>query len=128
RLVRRLADPISVRLVAVTCHRDVLPWLEPDWIVELGRSYVADTSPKRERGNCGSNQQQTVIHESTPNTLACASGWCARLIREPPQKPRLNLRVDRVPQSAWWRFAPFHYLSGSLAASATCYAAMWDRE
>jgi GNAT superfamily N-acetyltransferase len=26
------------RLVAVTCHEDIVPWLAPDWVVDLGRS------------------------------------------------------------------------------------------
>src|SRR5205823_12095242 len=52
----------------------------------------------------------------------------ARLIRQRPRKPRLYLKLDRVPQSLWARFAPHHYLAGGLAASATCYAAFWNKE
>jgi GNAT superfamily N-acetyltransferase len=28
---------IACRLVAVTCHRDILRWLEPDWVLDMGR-------------------------------------------------------------------------------------------
>jgi GNAT superfamily N-acetyltransferase len=27
---------IACRLVAVTCHRDMLPWLQPDWVLDMG--------------------------------------------------------------------------------------------
>ena len=27
---------IACRLVAVTCHRDILRWLEPDWVLDMG--------------------------------------------------------------------------------------------
>jgi len=33
RYLRRGGSP---RLVALTCHDDILPWLAPDWVVELG--------------------------------------------------------------------------------------------
>jgi len=36
--------------------------------------------------------------------------------------------VDRVPQAMWTRFSGEHYLSGGLAASATCYGAFWNKE
>lgn len=29
------AGRIACRLVALTCHRDVVPWLEPDWVADL---------------------------------------------------------------------------------------------
>jgi GNAT superfamily N-acetyltransferase len=83
----------SLRFVAVTCHHDILPWLAPDWILEL-------------RG---------ATH-------------APRLTRNKLRRPRLKLIVERVPQAMWTRFASQHYLTGGLAASATCYAAMWNRE
>src|SRR5207244_2611338 len=45
-----------------------------------------------------------------------------------PRKPGFKFRVERVPQVRWWIFEPHHYLSGGLAASATCYAAFWNEE
>jgi GNAT superfamily N-acetyltransferase len=76
---------LGARFVAVTCHYDVLPWLEPDWVLDM------------------------------------ATGELMRgLLRRPP----LLLEVVRCPQNWWSRFARHHYLSGSLARSATCYAAL----
>jgi len=77
----------SLRLVALTCHDDIVPWLEPDWVLRLGDA----DGPRLER---------------------------TRLAR-----PELELRVERVPQATWRLFSQHHYLTGGLAASATCYAA-----
>jgi GNAT superfamily N-acetyltransferase len=52
----------------------------------------------------------------------------ATLIRQRPRKPSFRFTVDRVPQAMWARFAQHHYLAGGLAASATCYAALWNNE
>jgi GNAT superfamily N-acetyltransferase len=38
------------------------------------------------------------------------------------------LTIERVPQAMWMQFATQHYLTGGLAASATCYVAKWNRE
>jgi GNAT superfamily N-acetyltransferase len=32
---RCVQDDILLRFVAVTCHYDVLPWLEPDWVLDM---------------------------------------------------------------------------------------------
>ncbi len=50
------------------------------------------------------------------------------LVRGRPRKPGFRFRVERAPQMMWWQFEPHHYLSGGLAASASCYAAMWNKE
>lgn len=86
RLLRRAGSP---RLVALSCHDDILPWLAPDWIVNLG-------------------------------------GTAPRLIRCQSLPLEIPLRIQRVPQSMWSEFAGQHYLTGGLAASATCYAAWID--
>ena len=99
RLLRTPGSPI--RFVAVTCHRDILPWLAPDWILDLGA---------RTAGQASSGTQSSI------------------LTRQRPAKPRLKLVFDRVPQAMWTQFAGHHYLAGGLAASATCYAALWNRE
>lgn len=35
RGVRKFLDASGGRLVVATCHRDVIPWLTPDWIIDL---------------------------------------------------------------------------------------------
>jgi GNAT superfamily N-acetyltransferase len=89
----------SLRFVALSCHTDILPWLAPDWVLELkaGPSFP-DASGR-------------LVCEASRLTWG---GW-------PP--PVVNLEFRRVPQAAWAPFAPHHYLAGGLAASATCYGA-----
>ena len=70
-----------------TCHYDVVPWLAPDWVLDM------------------------------------ATG---RLARGSLQRPRITLQVCRCRQEVWRIFARHHYLSGGLAAGATCYLATWD--
>jgi GNAT superfamily N-acetyltransferase len=94
-LARLLRRDKHLRFVAVTCHTDILPWLAPDWVVELG-------------------------------TLTRPSATLSRRERDCNPGPRMTLRVERVPQAMWGRFAPHHYLAGGLAASATCYGAWLD--
>jgi GNAT superfamily N-acetyltransferase len=115
------SDLNRLRFVAVTCHTDILPWLSPDWVVELGgRSKVQSPKSKVIRSRSPVGEQQ-----SAAEPLACAAGLCGRLIRGRPAKPRFKFTVRRVPQSLWTRFSGEHYLSGGLAASASCYAAFW---
>src|SRR4029079_8708269 len=66
-------SPVSSRLspfrfVAVTCHTDILPWLSPDWVVELGRGSIG------------------VVSGSAAGPLACASGLCGSAGGPPPPK------------------------------------------
>lgn len=86
------ARRIRRRFVAVTCHYDVLPWLAPDWVLDLTSGVLVSGSAAR---------------------------GCLR-------RPAITLRVRRCAQAAWRLFARHHYLSGSLAAGATCYLATWD--
>ncbi len=42
------------------------------------------------------------------------------------RRPAITLEIVRCATSAWQLFAPHHYLSESLAASAVCFLAMWN--
>jgi GNAT superfamily N-acetyltransferase len=99
-LARLLRNPQSAianpKLVVLTCHTDILPWLAPDWTLDLAAPSPPAPLPQGERG----------------------AGMAAAL--------RLPITIRRVPQSLWRQFAKHHYLAGGLAASATCYAAFWD--
>jgi GNAT superfamily N-acetyltransferase len=41
-------------------------------------------------------------------------------------RPPIRLEIFRCRRAAWRLFAPHHYLSGSLAAAARCFLALWD--
>ncbi len=83
------AGQLPVRFVAVTCHYDVAPWLEADWMLDMATGQVS---------------------------------------RRRLRRPRLRLRVWRSGRAAWELFKRHHYLSGSLAAAARCYLAVWQRD
>ena len=78
----------KLQFVAVTCHEDVEPWLNPDWVYRPAEN---------------------------------AFSW--RLLQ---RRPAVHLQVFRCQSSAWPLFAPHHYLSHSLAPSATCFLATWN--
>ena len=42
------------------------------------------------------------------------------------RRPAVELAIVRCKAAAWELFAPHHYLSGALLASATCFLATWD--
>lgn len=86
KAIRQDRVPVR-RFVAVTCHYDVLPWLTPDWVVDMATCQLA-------RG-------------------------CL-------QRPGIDLEIVRCDRAAWPTFAPHHYLTQELHASAQCYLTTWD--
>ena len=73
----------SKRLIALSCHYDIIDWLQPDWVYQP---------------NC--------------DRFAWRCLQC---------RPELELQVYPVDRSAWSTFARYHYLSGHLLGSATCF-------
>ena len=49
-----------------------------------------------------------------------------RLSRQNPAPCSTEFQFSRCQQNIWKEFAPFHYLSGELARSASCYVALWN--
>jgi GNAT superfamily N-acetyltransferase len=89
------------RFVAVSCHSDIVPWLAPDWTLDMAST--GDLAAK-----------QTVAPAGPKLTWGCL------------RRPQLRLRVTRCPQKLWSLFARHHYLSAGLSRAATCYAAWLD--
>ena len=112
------------KFICLSCHTDFLPWLAPDWVLDLG-----DGGREWERGRVGEGAKRR--RTSTPN-LPLTPAPALSLVRRPHwlrpalPPPPLPLAVRRVPQSLWPRFARHHYLSGGLSTAATCYAAFLD--
>ncbi len=95
-------NPPSVkRFVAVTCHYDVLDWLEPDWVLDMSRQELARGYLRR-RGN--------------------------KPARPLYQRPPIELEIVRCHHSAWKLFGPHHYLNASCNRSAWCYVGLWENE
>ncbi|MGD0462174.1 MAG: ABC transporter ATP-binding protein [Tepidisphaeraceae bacterium] len=81
------------RFVAVTCHYDVLPWLEPDWVLDMGSQRL-----ERRGGERREESSSLIFH-----------------------RPEINLEIVRCGTSAWKLFGRHHYLSGKLHPSAQCF-------
>ncbi len=90
------------RFVAVTCHEDVLDWLEPDWVLHV-----------RPGGG-------ELMH----NGGASARRWVRRGIQIDVRKIRRG--HPRNPRKVWETFKHHHYLSGDLHPAARCYVAVWE--
>ena len=100
---------ISKRFVAVTCHYDVIRWLQPDWVLDmsgpsLSRTSVSSVEPGRVR------------------PIRLASLAQGRLPRRPP----IPLRINRTDRSTWKLFERHHYLTGTLHRSAQCFLATFE--
>jgi energy-coupling factor transporter ATP-binding protein EcfA2/GNAT superfamily N-acetyltransferase len=93
--VRRL----RLQFVAVTCHYDVLDWLDPDWVYEPH-----------------TNQFRVTPREASSD----ARGSQRR------RRPPVELEIVRTDRSAWDLFKPHHYLSASLNPAAACYVGHVD--
>ena len=109
---------LNPKFIALTCHTDILAWLAPDWVLDLG-------GMKEEGGGRRMKEEGGRMKEAAeslhPSSFCLHPSWRGCL-----QRPTLRLAVRRVPQCVWPYFARHHYLAGGLAASATCYAAMWS--
>jgi GNAT superfamily N-acetyltransferase len=92
------------RFVAVTCHYDVLDWLEPDWVYEphTRRLVIRQDGADAPRGAVRLDGQ----------------GCYAR--------PGITLEIVRCNSSAWALFKHHHYLTASLNPSAKCFVALLD--
>jgi hypothetical protein len=118
RLLRHPQSEIpNPKFIALTCHTDILPWLAPDWVLDLGRMKDEGGSKRMKDEGGRMNQAGKSVHPSS---------FCLHPLWRSLQRPQLRLAVRRVPQCVWPHFARHHYLAGGLAASATCYAAFCE--
>jgi len=108
RAVRRR----NQKFVAVTCHYDVLDWLEPDWVYE----------PHTQKLRVASCELLVKTEPATSNQQLATPP--RRSLRRPP----IDLEIVRVHSSAWKIFKPHHYLSGDLHLSAKCFVALFENQ
>ncbi len=111
----------GLRFVAVTCHDDVGPWLEADWVMLVDgddvrlRVYVDDEAGERELAERKRLAAQ-VLSKGSP-MIEILPRRCLR-------RPELILRVERCDASAWARFKRHHYLSADLSRTAACWVGL----
>ena len=95
---------IARRFVAVTCHYDVVPWLEPDWVLDMATQSLSRRRLRRPF-----------------RPLRQAQGRPVRLASLAQGRPPIRLDIRRADRSAWPIFQRHHYLSGNLHPSAQCF-------
>jgi hypothetical protein len=86
------------KFVAVTCHYDVKPWLQPDWILDMADASFTRSGPLNPTD--------------------------ARLLQRPP----ISLEIRRCRPSAWKLFKRHHYLSSEIHPAAQCFMATISNE
>ena len=119
------------RFVAVTCHYDVLEWLEPDWVLDMGMSSVQcpgssveekksdGEDAKSRRAGTDSGVGDAVGGRVEGCHVLVARGWVRR-------RPEIRLELCRAPRGIWGAFGRHHYLSHGLHPQARCYAVLWE--
>jgi ABC-type thiamine transport system ATPase subunit len=86
----------GLQFVAVTCHADVIDWLEPCWVYDVARNELQTSG--------GNDASRGSVRR-----------W---------ERPPIELKIIRADRSAWDRFKPHHYLSGDLHKGAACFVGL----
>jgi hypothetical protein len=107
----------KLQFIAVTCHYDVLDWLEPDWVYDVATGEMTVAGG-------GSNPSVStglwpVLMERTTEAAPDREG-----LQRIYHRPKIEMEIIRSHTSAWQRFKPHHYLSASLHPAAACYVAL----
>ena len=111
------------KFIAITCHYDILDWLQPDWIYEpaSGEYTVQEFKGSKVQGPDDAPAiSSATLNPSTLEPLNSPDGPSRRVLR---RRPHIDLEITRVPPSHWPLFRPHHYLSGKLHPTSRCYLA-----
>lgn len=112
KAVRRRHVPVE-RFVAVSCHYDVIDWLEPDWVLDMSdRRLIVSPAMKLDGGELAKLPRGSLRRRAQP--------W---------RRPTMRVEVRRVRGARHWPvFCAHHYLSHKLHPASRCYAAMFRGE
>lgn len=82
------------KFIAVTCHYDVVEWLEPDWVYEPATNKMTlNVGPDGSRGSL----------------------W---------RRPAIELEIVRADISAWNLFRGHHYLTSEIHRGSKCFVGL----
>lgn len=98
------------QFVAVTCHYDVLDWLEPDWVLDMADRKLIFAP------GFGEDLRAELPRGSLHPIKEKADSW---------QRPKIKIEVRRALRESWALFSRHHYLSSALHKAARCYVAYW---
>jgi ABC-type thiamine transport system ATPase subunit len=125
--VARTVRRHKLKFIAVTCHYDVLDWLEPDWVFDVATGEMAGAL-KSEDGRSKIEDSKRGIPPSSifnPPSSIAASPPSREDLRRVYKRPKIELEIFRTDRSVWPRFKSHHYLSADLHRAAACYVAMF---
>jgi hypothetical protein len=123
--VARTIRKHSLQFIAVTCHYDVLDWLQPDWVYDVAAETMVG-SPIENRGSNKEDHNDAIWSILNPpsSILDSQSPPPSREDLRRFKRPEIEMEIIRTDRSAWQRFKPHHYLSAALNPSAACYVAL----
>ncbi len=110
-LAKAIRRQPGMRLVAVSCHYDILPWLEPDWVLDMSTGRLERLGPAYGPPTVDTCQGHDASTRQTRGRLC---------------RPKLRFEVRQCGASLWAMFSRHHYLSHSLPAGCRCWALLFD--
>jgi hypothetical protein len=114
------------RLVAVTCHYDIIDWLDPDWIYDPAADEFAWRCLP---GGAGDFEFENDGRQGEGETRRHREFQISRgesRVNNARRRPAIQLEIARVHRAASRLFKPHHYLSGELNQAAKCFVAFVD--
>jgi len=103
---------IATRFVAVTCHYDIIRWLQPDWVLDM-------SGPSLSRGRV------RPVRLAPVRLASLAQGGQGGQGRQ-GKRPPIPIAISRADRAIWPLFERHHYLSGTLHRSAQCFVASFE--
>jgi hypothetical protein len=114
------------RLVAISCHYDIIDWLDPDWIYDpasdefqwrclLRRKCEREDECEDWREEASTARATDTIasqYQQIDSKRACLSA-----------RPEIALEIACVHHTAWQLFKQHHYLNTKLNPAAKCFVA-----
>ncbi len=110
-LAKAIRRKTGIRLVAVSCHYDILPWLDPDWILDMS------TGGLERFGQANGAPAVDTCTGHDASTRQTRGRLC---------RPELRFEVRQCGVSLWAMFSRHHYLSHSLPAGCRCWTLLHD--
>ena len=131
KTIRRVGnDGTRRRLVAISCHYDIIDWLDPDWIY--------DPASDEFRWRCLLRREREDEREEAlsirQGTTQATSKFASRNQQIDSQsalssrqslfaRPEITLEIASVHHQAWQLFKQHHYLNTKLNPAAKCFVA-----
>jgi hypothetical protein len=117
KTIRRVEKPGNKRrLVAISCHYDIIDWLDPDWVYDPASDEFQWRRLRQHEREEASDTQATVKIASRNQQINSQKACLFA-------RPNITLEIARVHRKAWQLFKQHHYLNTNLNPAAKCFVA-----